>query len=279
VFSETEAEETDLGAAVVASGALHQAFRAIADWVRPAWQGQGSVVRLEGRVRVFSGLLRSWLGQPTGLDYTLVSTSEAPPGPSRVAYKVGQVKVSSSVLRSWSGQPAAWDYKMVCLLDLLPAQVAVSTPQDTLKSGLCCAVVSSDDLSPGVLFTHGGVAFGTSSPNIVQRLAEHKIVLSDAQEVSLYLTHYPQLAQLLPKICAEIRQALGWEVELSLDVYKDPEIDDRYLTLYARKQKYEPDILDRLQAVSESFNHRLEEVPGYFLLATDFSAPRGTDAV
>jgi hypothetical protein len=112
-----------------------------------------------------------------------------------------------------------------------------------------------------------------------QRLAKHRIMLPCLQEVTGYLANHPELAQLLPGICGEVREALGFEPELSLELYKDPEIDDRYLTLYVRKEKYEPDILDRLQTVSDRFNPRLEDISGYFLLATDFSRPRGAHAV
>lgn len=115
--------------------------------------------------------------------------------------------------------------------------------------------------------------------DILQRLAEHRIVVPTVEDVGAYLQAHPQLDRLLPSICGAVRQALGSEVELSLQLYRDPEIDDRYLTLYVRREKYEPDILDRLQAVSDRFNHLLEEVPGYFLLTTDFSRPRGIHAV
>jgi len=115
--------------------------------------------------------------------------------------------------------------------------------------------------------------------DILQRLAKHNIVLPNAPDVAVYLATHLRLARLLPNICVEVRQAMGSEVELSLQLYKDPEIDDRYLTLYVRKENYESDILDRLQAISESFNHGLEQVSGYFLLATDFSRPRGSHAV
>lgn len=111
---------------------------------------------------------------------------------------------------------------------------------------------------------------------ILRRLAKRDILLPEAQEVTAYLAAHPQLARLLPNIGAQVRQAFGPQVELTLELYKDPEIDDRYLTLYVRKVQYEPDILDRLQSVSERFNHRLEKVPGYLLLATDFSRPRGS---
>jgi hypothetical protein len=114
---------------------------------------------------------------------------------------------------------------------------------------------------------------GTS--DVFRRLAERRIVVPNPQEVALYLLAHGDLAELLPPICAEIREALGNEVQLSLELYQDPEIDDRYLSLYARKEKYERDILDSLQAVSDRFNDRLADVSGYFLLTTDFSRPRG----
>jgi hypothetical protein len=115
--------------------------------------------------------------------------------------------------------------------------------------------------------------------DIFQDLAGHGVLLPNVQEVEDYLTLHPQLALMLPSICADVRQAVGAHVELSLELYKDPEIEDRYLTLYVRKEKYEPDILDHLEAISDRFNANLAEIPGYFLLATDFSLPRGSHAV
>jgi hypothetical protein len=114
---------------------------------------------------------------------------------------------------------------------------------------------------------------------ILQRLAEQSITAPKTHDVAAYLAEYPQLAQLLPNIGAEVRQAFGPQVELTLELYKDPEIADRYLTLYIRKEQYEPDILDRIESVCGRFNPKLEEVPGYFLLATDFSRPRGKHGV
>jgi hypothetical protein len=115
--------------------------------------------------------------------------------------------------------------------------------------------------------------------DIQQCLAEHRIVLPNAREVDSYLAGHRQLARLLPDICAKAREMLGPHVELSLELYKDPEIDDVYLTLYVRLEKYETDILDRIQAIGDQVNPRLEEATGYLLLATDFSRPRGSHAV
>ncbi len=114
--------------------------------------------------------------------------------------------------------------------------------------------------------------------DIWPRLAAQAIRVPDAPAVSAYLTDHAALGQLLPEIGAAVRAALGPDVELSLEVYGDPEIDDRYLTLYARQERYAANFLDRLQGISERFNPQLELVPGYLLLATDFAQPRGSDA-
>jgi hypothetical protein len=115
--------------------------------------------------------------------------------------------------------------------------------------------------------------------DIFRDLAADRVLVPNAQEVEDYLAVHPQLALMLPSIGAEVRQTLGPDVELSLELYKDPEIDDRYLTMYVRKEKYESDILDRLEGIRDRFNAKLAEIPGYFLLTTDFSLPRGSHAV
>jgi hypothetical protein len=112
-----------------------------------------------------------------------------------------------------------------------------------------------------------------------QQLAAYFVLVPNALEVGTYITLHPEMAQMLPSICADVRQSFGPQVELSLELYQDPEIDDRYLTLYVRKEIYEVDTLDRLEAISDRFNSKLEAIPGYLLLATDFSLPRGSHAV
>ncbi len=115
--------------------------------------------------------------------------------------------------------------------------------------------------------------------DLLPRLADLGIAVPDPDKVRAYLNDHSQLAHLLPDICAEVRQALGHAVELSLEVYKDPEIDDRLINLYVRQDKYDRDFLDHLESISANFNDRFEEVPGYFLLTTDFTGPRGSHAV
>jgi hypothetical protein len=111
------------------------------------------------------------------------------------------------------------------------------------------------------------------------QLARLGIRVPDVREVAAYLDQHPDLARRLPTIGAEMRQAFGPGVELSLELYQDPEMADRCLTMYVRQDKYAPDFFERIQAVSERFDHDLEGSAGYFLVTTDFARPRGGRAV
>ena len=116
--------------------------------------------------------------------------------------------------------------------------------------------------------------------DIFHHLGEHRVLVPNAREVEDYFAVHPQLALMLPSIGADVRRTLGPDVELSLELYKDPEIDDRYLTMYVRKETYESDMLDQLEAIRDRFNGvKWREIPGYFLLTTDFSPLRGRHAV
>src|ERR1700730_13977472 len=86
----------------------------------------------------------------------------------------------------------------------------------------------------------------SSQTAISKRLAAQNILVPNQEEIAPYLDEHAPLGKLLPKICAKLRQEFGKEVELSLELYKDPEIDDRYLSLYVRLEKYDADILQRI---------------------------------
>jgi hypothetical protein len=116
-------------------------------------------------------------------------------------------------------------------------------------------------------------------PTILKRLSPFEISVPKRTGVVAYIAEHVNLAKLLPKICRQLRQAFGREVELSLELYRDPEIDDTYLTLYVRQEKYDSAIIERIEAVSRQFNDKLEQVSGYLLLTTDFHRPRGNNAV
>lgn len=111
------------------------------------------------------------------------------------------------------------------------------------------------------------------------QLATAGIELIEREQIRDYLAEFPDLAVLLPDVCKAARTEFGPSAELSLMLYRDPEAIDRYLTLYVRQPKYEPEILARIERVSHSFEGRLEQTTGHLLLTTDFRPPRRTHGV
>jgi len=114
---------------------------------------------------------------------------------------------------------------------------------------------------------------------LLEQLALHQVQVPGRKEVLSYLKRYPRLGDIISDICTRTRKDFGPQAELSLELYRDPEIDDRYLTLYVRQEEYTPGIMDRIEGVSRLFDKRLEKTPGSFLLTTDFCRPRGKDGV
>jgi|ERR1022692_1417488 hypothetical protein len=122
----------------------------------------------------------------------------------------------------------------------------------------------------------------TGSPNggaFLDQLAGHGILLPKRDELEAYVALHLDLAMLLDGMCKKVRAAFGPTAELSLEMYSDPDFDDRYPTLYVRQQSYAPDIMDCLDSVYAEFHRPLEAVSGYFLVTTDFRRPRGANCL
>ena len=108
------------------------------------------------------------------------------------------------------------------------------------------------------------------------QLAAHDIAVPEPRAVNAYLRQHPDLAQLVPALCAKARREFGNPTVLSLELYRDPEIDDSYLTLYVRQENYTPDLLDRIHEVSAVNEMALAKTSGHFLITTDFRALRNS---
>jgi hypothetical protein len=110
-------------------------------------------------------------------------------------------------------------------------------------------------------------------------LGEQRVINPHPEEVAAYLDSHPDLAAVLPSVCAQARQEFGDAATLSLEVHRDPEIDDRYLTLLVRLPSYADTTLERIDRVSQPFEEDLCRSSGYFLVTTDFAPPRANHAV
>ena len=76
-----------------------------------------------------------------------------------------------------------------------------------------------------------------------------------------------------------VRAEFGRDAELSLEIYRDQEIENRYLTLVVRQGQYEANIIERLDQISEQFADSLDSCTCDILLTTDFSPRRSQHGV
>jgi len=90
-----------------------------------------------------------------------------------------------------------------------------------------------------------------------------------------YLLNYSDITDILHPVCQSIREYLGCEAEISLEVYEDPEIEDEYLTLYIRVPKYDNKVMDYIKNIRKEYEDALTSTKGWLLITTDFRKPSG----
>jgi hypothetical protein len=101
------------------------------------------------------------------------------------------------------------------------------------------------------------------------------VVVPEPQEVVGYLAASPEVAAVLPDYWRSAFQAGGDESQLSLELYRDPEIEDDHLVIYIRQEHYRDDLMDRIDKVREALAGELSDnLSGWIHVTTDFGRPR-----
>ncbi len=108
---------------------------------------------------------------------------------------------------------------------------------------------------------------------LLESLRARGIRIPRPAEVSDYLTHYPDVIELAEKVCELTREEFDGSAELSLELYRDPEIDDQYLTLYVRPDVWDQVTWDKIERIHYGYELELADLSGWFLVMADFRAP------
>jgi hypothetical protein len=125
-------------------------------------------------------------------------------------------------------------------------------------------------------FPPGDVAHGLTPEikDLMEVLNAMQIVIPESSDVSEYLLAHLDLSCMIPMICSKLIKTFSEDTKLFLEIYRDPEIHDEYLTIYIRKNEYEELILDRIDEVMSEFEPVLGSVSGWLLVTTDFLLPK-----
>jgi hypothetical protein len=105
---------------------------------------------------------------------------------------------------------------------------------------------------------------------VLRRLRKVGIGVPHPSEVQGYLLSHPDTIPALAGVGEIAAAALGTIAELSLELYKDFETRDEYLTVYARQAEYQETLLDEIDRARELYEPYIRDVSGWILLTTDF---------
>lgn len=100
------------------------------------------------------------------------------------------------------------------------------------------------------------------------------IIQPDPAAVRNYLIKHDDMIDLLYRVGRLARNKFGYEAEISLEVFHDPEEDYEDLTLYVRKNDYQEELLKKFEEIDDEYGEELADKSGYLAVTTDFKHPR-----
>ena len=109
-------------------------------------------------------------------------------------------------------------------------------------------------------------------------LSDNHVRLNKPDHIREYLLQFPDLMDVIPLAVTATRTSLP-RAQLVLEVYQDPEIEDRYLALYVRLKRYDESVIERIEAAEAEFIDRLADKEGWLQVTTDFQEPEVVDAL
>ena len=116
--------------------------------------------------------------------------------------------------------------------------------------------------------TAASISWSTSA------FAISRVWASEVEPVCAYLDDFPDVADALIAICRSTRKEFGPDTPLTLEINRDPEIDDRYLKLRVSLPDFSPDIDQRLRSVADAHAEQLWDKEGYILVTPHFPRVR-----
>lgn len=100
-----------------------------------------------------------------------------------------------------------------------------------------------------------------------------QIEITHPAEVFDYILLNPGLDLVTMYACILTKDEFRHDATITLDLYQDPESDDRYLTIYVRQKEYDPNIIARMDRICDEYEPALRDQSGWLLLTTDYGLP------
>jgi hypothetical protein len=121
------------------------------------------------------------------------------------------------------------------------------------------------------------LAFETAWSNLESECAAAEVKILDSDAVRSYMRIHPDMIALTGRLCSATRREFAAET-LTLQMYVDPEIDDRYLHVDIRLVGYTPalveQVMKRLDTIVAPFDEELCDATGNVMLMPRYALHR-----
>lgn len=88
-----------------------------------------------------------------------------------------------------------------------------------------------------------------------------------------YMLRHPDMIEIATRITTEAEKLFPQDSHFSLEYFQDPDGEDEHLVFYIRQQKYDEDILEKIEMIWDAINQHLSRSTGWILVTTDFQPP------
>lgn len=110
--------------------------------------------------------------------------------------------------------------------------------------------------------------------NVLALIREFVTSPREVNNIKKYLAEHMDLIEpLYAAIQLIVFENFPGKISLSIKIYEDPEIDDRYLLINVRSDSYDENFIEKLMKTTLEFSTYLSGKSGWIEITSDFSTP------
>jgi hypothetical protein len=134
-------------------------------------------------------------------------------------------------------------------------------------------VITELGLNRSLLPINDTLSVTMRAEEVLTKVASRNIQVAGLGEVRAYLLQHIDLIDILPFVSRIASETFDPETELSLELYRDPEVEDSYLAFLGRNLEYDEKFFEKMKIIRSGYTDLLTDKSGWILVTTDFDSP------
>ena len=108
---------------------------------------------------------------------------------------------------------------------------------------------------------------------VLKKVIFRNVETGGLDDVRAYLLQHIDLIDILPFVSRIASEAFNLEAELTLQLYRDPEVEDSYLAFFARTRQYDGEFFEKISRIRSGYTDLMTGKSGWILVTTDYDTP------